>query len=414
MSSGLNLNNFDAALKELYTRDRVENMVYADNPKYGLMPKRTDFYGRKRAIPIIYGNPQGRSATFSRAQARSTGTSSLVEQFELTRVKDYAVATIDNETMLASANDVGAFLEAATLEVDGAINSITRSAAIAMYRQGYGEIGIIATGGISSAVVTLDNAADICNFEVGMELDVAGSLTGSVRAYGSNSHGLYVSAVDRDAGTFTCSANVTDSADGIPLAAAGDYIFVRGDHSGSTRTKLAGFTAYCPQSAPSSSPFFGVDRSVDVTRLGGLRLDARSMPIEEALIKAANRVGREGFGIDHYFMTFDKYTELEQSLGSKVQYLDLDVGVVSFRAIRINGPKGEIRVVPDQNCPGDLIAGVKLSMWELHSLGGMPRPLDTDGLMMLRQSADDGCEVRYGYYANVACKAPGSNINIRV
>ena len=414
MSSALNLTTFDAALKELYTKDRVENMVYGDNPLFGLMPKRTDFYGRKMPIPIVYGNPQGRSATFSRAQARSTSSYSLVEDFELTRVKDYAVATIDNETMLASQNDVGAFLEAATLEIDGAINSITRSAAIAQFRQGYGEIGLIATGGISSATVTLDNAADICNFEVGMELDLSATITGAVKAYGTGSHGLYVSTIDRDAGTFTCSANVTDATDGIPTAAAGDYIFVRGDHSTSTRVKLAGFTAYCPQSAPGATAFFGVDRSVDVTRLGGLRLDARSLPVEEALIKGANKVGREGFGIDHYFMSFDKYTELEQSLGSKVQYLDLDIGVVSFRAIRINGPKGEIRVVPDQNCPGDLIAGMKLGMWKLCSLGGLPRPLDTDGLMMLRQSSDDGCEVRYGYYANVACRAPGANINIRV
>ncbi len=35
----LDLTSFQAALKQHYTSDRVENMVYADNPLLAMLPK---------------------------------------------------------------------------------------------------------------------------------------------------------------------------------------------------------------------------------------------------------------------------------------------------------------------------------------------------------------------------------------
>src|SRR3954465_7254128 len=112
MTSGLNLTTFDAVLKQHYTNDRVEDMVYKMNPLLALIPKMEDFGGRNLPIPIIYGNPQGRSKTFTNAQTRGGLTSSKVTDFVLTRVRDYSIATIDNETMKASKNNEDAFLEA--------------------------------------------------------------------------------------------------------------------------------------------------------------------------------------------------------------------------------------------------------------------------------------------------------------
>ena len=70
----LDLTTFDAALKQHYTADRVENMVYMDNPFLALVPKMEAFGGRNLPIPLIYGNPQGRSATFSIAQSEGAST----------------------------------------------------------------------------------------------------------------------------------------------------------------------------------------------------------------------------------------------------------------------------------------------------------------------------------------------------
>lgn len=411
----LDLTAFDSALKEYYTDDRVENMVYKDNPALALMPKMEDFEGKSLPIPIIFGNPQGRSRTFTRAQTRGAATSSKVGDFNLTRVKDYSIADIDNETMLASRSNMGAFLSAATVEVDGAINSATRNLAISMYRSGYGDIGQIAAGGIAGAVITLSNPSDVANFELQQELDLSATQTGALRAYGASGNGLIITAIDRVNGTLTFGFNVTDAVNGIPTAAPADFIFVRGDHVLNTLTSVSGFEAWIPAANPTATLFFGQDRSLDVTRLGGLRHDASALPIEEAHIKGASLCAGQGWGIDHFFESYLSFESLEKALGSKVQYIDLKANAeVSFRGVMINGPKGPVKVVPDYNCPGNRIFGIKLAQWKLYSLGKAVRVLDTDGLQMLRQSSADGVEVRYGNYLNLGCNAPGANINLQV
>lgn len=383
------------------------------------MPKMENFGGRNLPIVTIWGNPQGRSATFSRAQTRGAATSSKLDDFLLTRVKDYSIATIDNETLLASQGDANAFMEAATLEIDGAINSLTRSLAVAMYRSGYGKIGQVATSTtIASTTLALATPDDVTNFEVGMELDASSSESGAtLRGYGTSGNGLIITGVDRVNGTLTFGFNLNDATNGLPAIAVGDSLFVRGDRQNSatpSRLKVAGLEAWCPSAAPGATSFFSVDRSVD-SRLSGLYLDASALPIEEALIQGASRVAREGGKIDHYFTNYAKYSQLEQSLGSKVQYVDLKVTAeIGFRGIMINGPRGPIRVIPDQNCPANRVFGVSLDMWKLYSLGAAVRVIDTDGLQMLRQTADDGVEVRYGFYGNIGCRAPIHNINLQV
>ena len=100
-----------AALKELYAGQVVQNLCYKDNPFLAMVPKATDFLGKNYPIPIQFGVSQGRSATFASAQANMTAAQ--LSEFFLTRKKDYSIAQLDNETMLASAS--------------GAVLRITRS-----------------------------------------------------------------------------------------------------------------------------------------------------------------------------------------------------------------------------------------------------------------------------------------------
>ncbi len=415
----LDMTSFDAALKGYYTDDAVEDMVLPGQSSFlRLMPKNEEFYGEYKVVPVILRvTRRDVSATFARAQTRGAISNSYLTKFSITRIKDYSIATIDNETLLASQSDRGAFMRAATLEIDGCIHSLTRSLAVDMYRGGWGDRAQV--GSFSTTTITLKNTEDVVNFEVGMELDLADTQAGdTLHAYGSSGNGLIITGVDRDLGTLTFAYNVDDATNGIPDVAADDYIFVRGDRQNSatpTRLKLAGLEAWVPYTTPTSTAFFGVDRTADVTRLGGLRYDGSAVPIEEALIEGASRVGREGGRIDHYFMSFQKYAALEKALGSKVQYVDLKANArIAFRGIRVNGPRGEINVVPDQNCPDDRIFGLKLSCWELASIGKAVRVIDTDKLEMLRLNTQDGVEVRYGHYGNVCCNAPGHNIAINV
>lgn len=403
--ASLDTTSFASALKQHYTNDRVENMVYKNNPLLAMLPKMTDFGGKNLPIPIIYGNPQGRSATFSTAQTNKTA--SKITDFVLTRNHDYALASIDNETLEASKGNQNAFMEAATTEIDGAINSVTRSLATALYRSGSGSIGQN-TSNATGTTITLTQPEDVTNFEVNMEIVFSTADGGGTVKSGS----VTVTAVDRDSGVLTVDA-LTAIASGAGIA-ANDFIFVQGDYD----SKIKGLLAWLPSTAPTSTPFFSVDRSVDVTRLGGIRYDGSALPIEEALIGGIHRVAREGGTPTHCFLSYARWDELCKSLGSKVQYIDDVVktgdATLNFRGVMIHGPKGPVKVMPDQNCPNNRAFLLQMDVWKLYSLGKCPRILDTDGLKMLRESSSDAVEVRVGYYAQLGTRAPGYNANIKL
>jgi hypothetical protein len=80
----------------------------------------------------------------------------------------------------------------------------------------------------------------------------------------------------------------------------------------------------------------------------------------------------------------------------------------------VNGPRGPIKVIPDQNCPSDRVFGVQMNTWKLGSVGKAVRVINTDGLTMLRVTDADSVQVRYGFYGNLACKAPGFSIVVKV
>jgi hypothetical protein len=403
--ASLDMTSFNSALKQHYTSDRIMNMVYKNNPLLALMPKMENFGGKNLPIPIIFGNPQGRSAAFATAQANKTA--SKISDFVLIRDHDFALASIDNEVLEASKGDANAFMEAATTEIDGAINQLTRSLAIAMYRSGSGSIGQC-NASVTSTSLQLKNADDVTNFEVGQKLKFSTADGGGSLKAGSVS----ITNIDRDSGELTVDA-LSGIASGSGVA-ANDYIFIEGDYD----SKIKGLQAWLPNSAPSATPFFSVDRSVDKTRLGGIRIDGSALPIEEAIMSGIHRVSREGGTPSHLFVNYTKWDELVKSLGSKVQYIGEAVktgdATVSFRGVEVHGPKGPVKVIPDQNCPSDRGFLLQLDVWKLYSLGKCPRIQDSDGLKMLREASADAVEVRVVYYAQVGCRGPGFNANLKL
>jgi hypothetical protein len=169
-----------------------------------------------------------------------------------------------------------------------------------------------------------------------------------------------------------------------------------------------------PVTAPTSGDsFWGVDRSVDVTRMAGVRFDGSSETIEEALIDASALVAREGGQPDMCFMPFASWAALEKSLGSKVQYVDVkhDEADIAFAGIRIHAPYGPITVIPDRNCPSATAYLLQMDTWKFRSLGKAPHILTygMEGLEALRVGAADALEIRIGYYGNLVCNAPGWN-----
>ena len=390
-----------AILKEYYSNQRVEQLTYQDMPLYAMLKKVKDFEGSSYPLPMRVTDPQGASATFSNAQAQKQPSN--YKKFSLTRVKSYSLASIETEAMLASKSNPGAFLQLATAEIDGAIHTMKRRLGWAIYGDGSGALGSI--GSVSSTnpeVITLTTADDIVKFEVGQTIQAR--LGATTRIFATATPSAVITKVDRDAGTITLGA--VDNSGNTDTIVAGDTLNVVGDYN----AMLSGLEAWVPAATPSATPYFGVDRTIDATRLGGVRVASTGKPIDEALIDAARRLGREGLGKpDCVFTGFSKYAALEKTLGAKIRYKDTEIAGISFRGIEVSGPNGTLTVYPDRDCPDNRMYILDMASWGLYSLGEPVRLLDQDGNKMLRESTADALEVRVGGYFQVGNTMPGSN-----
>ena len=406
----------DKILKYLYTSRALENAVYDKNPLFALIPKSGGFNGRSIIHAITYGNSLARSAAFATAQGRAaingaSGTDSGFNRdvnFTVARVKNYAMYTIEQELLLAASGDRASFVRGLTQLVDGTLQTLRNDFGRDIYGSGLGELGqMTAISGAGPFTWTVGEA--ITQIEVGMEIVVS---TGSTKtaALRNSGGGVAVTSVDRAAGTFTTATN-PDS------AAANDWLFIKGDrHAASTTAigsmlKIAGVEAWNPYTTPASSEnFFGVDRSVDATRLAGQRLDISSLQPEEGYITALAALAREDGDPSHIFASFTDEKNLKLALGSRVDAEYTQVGDVGFESIRLRGPNGTVKVYADRNAPVGYARILTLNTWELKHLGDLVNRGDAAGDGgMAREYQADRFEGRMSFYGNLLCYKPAAN-----
>ena len=404
--SSLDMSRAEAILKSYYDDQYVTQLMYKDSPLFALLNKIEDFKGKDYPLPNRVSNPQGGSANFLAAKASKRP--SQYSAFTLTRSKEYVLASIDTETMLAAESDTGAFLRAATAEIDGAFDTFKRRLGWAVYGDGSGSMGTLASFASdgSVATITFNDVENISKIEVGQTIEVR-QTNGTLRTVtGPSVTGrMVVVGVNRDAGTATLLGTEGEAITAVSGTAATDTCNVYGDHN----SKISGLGAWIPTAAPGATPFFGVNRSIDVTRLGGVRINCAGKAQDEAIVDAARRMGREGASPSILMTSYGKYSSLEKLLGSRVRYHDVEVAGIAWRAIEVSGPKGTIKVLADRDCPSNLQYMLTLDDWGVYSLGKAGRLLDQDGNRMLRESESDSVEVRVGGYLQVGCTNPGGS-----
>lgn len=407
MPSYMDMTAANALLKEYYDDQKVHTLVYKDNPFLAMIPKDENAVGEYITIPVIYETSQGASSSFSTAQTNQVAAQSV--KFLLTLKPGYSLATIQNQVILASANDKGSFLRVAKVHTDNAIRREKNRLAAFAFRSGTGSIGQVNASGWTSGVATLQNIGDIVHFGVNQTLqDNATDGGASPRAALG-----YVIAVNRATGALTVSTTLGGAA-GTPSGwTVSEYLLTQGDNNAT----LSGLLAWLPSTDPTSSDnFYGVNRSADTLRLGGIRYTGTSQTIEEALVDASMLVGREGGAPEHAIVPYANYGSLEKALGAKVQYVThTGPADIAFRGIRINGANTTIDVFPDRSCPANTAFLLQMDTWKLYSLGPAPGIIRyTENEDMLRVYNADASELRVGEYANAGCEAPGWNVNCSI
>ncbi len=441
MSQGnTTVSGFAALLKEYYTEDVVGDATYDKNPLYAMLPKNESVAGAHYVFPLIYGQGQGRSSTFSTAQtiALTSGTNSV--KFQVPLLSNWGDASIGSELILSSSGSDGAFLKAGTQVIDGALKNMAVDLEIALFSDGSGYRATIAT--MSGKTITLTSPKDALKFEVGMAVvpfstytnavlsgPCTGQSTNPAGATVTSSSGLQylqVAKVDRINGTLTMSATLnsatggfTDITNGYFLACLGDVANATNSGGTSSTAKILGVPSWIPYGGPPSTgdsfTDSGIDRSMDPVRLAGLWFNGTAYSTEETLIKATALVSEQGGKITHFFMSYPKFAALASSLSSKVQITDLRATpAVGFESIEIMGTDGPVKIIPARACPSTSIFGLNLSTWELISNKKAIFLWDLDARTVLRQGNDSGIEARFMSYSNLVCHEPHQNINILV
>lgn len=297
--------------------------------------------------------------------------------------------------MKSAVSNSDSFLNAQLEMINSIMDATLESVVIDVMLDGSSAIGRRASA--STNVITLSNPEDVENFAIGAYVVAAAAkATGALRSGKTT-----VVAKDEDAGTLTLA-----DASQILLFADNDYLFIEGKRN----TGLKGLAAWIPDVAPTSGDnFFGVDRSVSPTSMAGTRMALGGLSLEEGLNKISSKVSHRGGSPDAFVCHFDKFTEIVNLLGSKVQYIDHQVGKVGFQTLAVQGPKGPIKVLADSHCPKERIYCLTMNTWELKSVGKVPHIFAGDGMRIRAIPGTDKYNVQVVGYVQLACRAPRWN-----
>lgn len=393
MANNLSMQNAAAILKEWYMKGLPVDMTFQDRPALGLIQRELTG-GRYIKVPSLYAGPGGTSSDF--AVAAANASPSQFGQFQIPTVSKYTVARIDGQVIAATASDRGAFVKEAQCEIDKAMRAHANQLHSELFGDSTGVLAQVAS--VSGAVVTLSVATDVLRFEAGYSINFSTS-----RTSGLNSTAYTVIKRDTGAGTLTLST--------APGAVSGQYISRTGDFGAC----MQGFKGWIPFIAPVvGDNFYGQDRSVDVERLAGSRLDGTGGNIQEVLIELEARISEQGGRANVALMNPRKVAELKKQLSGQTRFDGSEIASIeqgiSYKALVLPTNGGDIQIIADRKQDLNLVHMLQLDTWSLCSMREIGHLADDDGLNgVLRITGQDAIEARVRSYLNLKCTAPAYN-----
>lgn len=375
------------------------------------MEKKDDFAGDDMAIPITVNNPQAvgpnPAVTFKGAFTGGTAANNY-KRFLLTRFPMYNSVRLTRDAIMAArAKGKGAFVDLLEDRTSGMLDAMGDVASTWLYGDGTGQIGVRSSN--STETVTLTIATDSAKFFVGQQLVVYNGTGTAFRtiAAASGDGGLFVTvaSVDEENGKFTLTtgdtAAIASYSDGDAFAPAGITTSLQA---------YPGLQGWLPLTTPAATLFYGVDRSLDPTRLAGVRLDNSTASIESNIMTVSERCNTIFAGRERVCMVNPvNFTTLSLSLDAKHVYNDDNDGVVGFEYIKVRTSAGSVKVYADPACPTNRGFVLDLSTWCMHHMGGFPHIIEDNGLMLEPVDATNSVMIKGALYAAPACSAPGSN-----
>lgn len=455
-----NVTAVNAVLKLLYKKG-VPNLSYNKQALLTKLSVEQDFTGEKAVMALQTSNPQGFGANFDRAYANRASVEDY-KRFEMFRVQHYGFAQVSGEVM-RTAVDPGSLVNVWRNRTESIVRGMQNSAGRLIYGSGTGRIGtvgVVIPAASSTTTITLQSAADIANFEVGMRISIYDTLTGyplpgavaaqttlgageDFRSYYvdiTTGNGLtqanftqalgtvLVTGVTRDlatnAATITvspalCSAAGQSIKVGAIITRDGDGIVpdgVAASYDTNARS-MAGIKQWIAGNLIGQQPYgntlFGLNRSTDKVRLGGSVWNAGGQNMVEALQNLESNILFQGMGYPTAIAanTLDIAQLKKTALSDIIRIPAQDPKQnLNFQNVVFVGQNGAIPFVEDPFCPRGEAYMLNLPSWKLKTApGGMFQLVDWDGVNFLRLLDSDDYQARFASYFQLGCDNPGSN-----
>lgn len=403
MSSASTIAALQKMFKTVYMNRDLAPQTKRKTVAYDMVSKYDDFDGANLTFPFNYAMPVGVSPSFPKGQANPKA-SKFDNWVMTTRKTLYGFLTIDAQAMKASRKDIGAFLRLRQKETNEILSYMKMIlGGHAFWGDGAGNIGQVAsvTGAGPVTAITLVSALDAIKFHLNQRLEFNPTRTGSSGTLRATVYN--VTGINRVTGVITVT-----QASGAVDPVANDFVYTEGSYDA--------FPLGVPAFIPSADPGTG---SVPATLLGMTRTD-------DPVIKSGWRASWQGsieetakylvslmgayFDRENVVMWVNRsnWFRLEQELtaqGRKI--LDQRATVVfGSPALLLLTPEGDIPVVADAYCPNDAFYLLDMSSIETHHLDNLIHIVDDDGLSLIRQTADDGVEIRFRSWSENIIQRP--------
>ena len=379
--------------KTVYMNRDLSNQSKRKTPAFDAVQKMDDFDGANLTFPFNYNMPNGVHTTLAGAQAAANASG--FDNWVMTNTKPlYGVLTIDAQSMRRARKDIGAFLRLRQKETNELLAYMKMVlGGHAFWGDGAGNLAqVTAITGSNPATSFTVSQFDVVKLHKNQVLVFNPTRTGSAGTIKAST--WRVDTLNRTTGVIGVT-RLTGAGAGVDPA-ANDFVYQNGTYDAFP----FGIDAFIPASDPGTG-------GVPATLLGLTRTD-------DPVIKSGWRVTWQGSieeTIKFLAAIMGQYLDQENSVCwiSRFNWFRLEQEltaqnrkVIDARATQVFGspalllitPEGNIPVVSDPYLGNDRGYILEMSQIEVHHLDGLIHVADDDGLGALRQTADDGIEIR--------------------
>lgn len=378
------LTNVSALFKIKYGK-LSENVYNSSSVVLGRVKKSYDFTGRHKFIPI----PQSFSGGVG-SGSLPTANYTTVEDAIITAKKMYAVAQIDRESIKASMDNEGAFVQGTKFVVQRAVESWMRNMSRSLFNDGTGALGQFSgnAGGTATApTLTILNTGSYAfkeaNFEERDYVNV--NTLASV---------FEVTAVNPSTRVVTLSR--VSGSDDLTAIGAGTHTVYMQNSKDNDPTGISGAVK-----ATSGSLY-----TISVARRwqASSQIDAASAGLTTDLMNQCmlDVERKSGKAPNMIVTSYTQYRKLLNILEDQKQYVieprspELK-GKVSFKGVEFMSTAGPVGVFPERFCADGDMFFLNDEFIEIHH-----RPdfgwFEDDGTVFLRDASTDTYSARYGGY----------------